>query len=34
MTIGERIRIARKSAKMSQSALGDILDIGKSSISD
>ena len=34
MTIGERIRSARKSAGMSQEELGRKLDIGKSSVSE
>lgn len=34
MTIGERIRDARKAANMNQSELGIKLDIGKSSISE
>jgi transcriptional regulator with XRE-family HTH domain len=34
MTIGERIRDARKSIKLSQTELGDRLQIGKSSVSE
>ena len=34
MTVGERIKSARKSKKMSQEELGNLLGIGKSSISE